>query len=307
MSDLLTHVAALVIGVFITTVFFLSSRNKKDCNEYSSIFGTASLFTLTSLLAKSRPLILKKRGSGHTNHSNHSTIAIGDKSDDHRFCCTKDNTGSLSKWSKSKLTTGTKSDSNSLFRHDCVAHLETNLDDLTGESIAFALETLLDNGALDAWVTPIVMKKGRPAYTLHCLCKDNNDECYQNEEEIGDYDHNETNCGNKINELLGLIFIHTRTLGIRIYRNIPRAKLDRSVTSVQTSYIKTSRNGFVDVKVSKFKNGTIVQKKAEFDHCKSISMDASNWKRRVNVNGAPTVTLSLVAEEAIKAYDQIER
>ena len=48
--------------------------------------------------------------------------------------------------------------------------LETNVDDATGEVIAHAVGALLAAGAHDAWVTPIVMKKGRPAHTVHALC-----------------------------------------------------------------------------------------------------------------------------------------
>jgi uncharacterized protein (TIGR00299 family) protein len=51
-----------------------------------------------------------------------------------------------------------------------VVHLETNVDDATGETIAHTIRALLDAGAHDAWVTPIVMKKGRPAYTVSALC-----------------------------------------------------------------------------------------------------------------------------------------
>ncbi len=47
--------------------------------------------------------------------------------------------------------------------------LETNVDDATGETIAHALSVLLDQGALDAWVTPVVMKKGRPGHVLSVL------------------------------------------------------------------------------------------------------------------------------------------
>ncbi len=51
-----------------------------------------------------------------------------------------------------------------------VVHLETNVDDATGETLAHTINALLEAGAHDAWVTPIVMKKGRPAYTLSAVC-----------------------------------------------------------------------------------------------------------------------------------------
>lgn len=48
--------------------------------------------------------------------------------------------------------------------------LEANVDDATGEVLAYTVTALLEAGAYDAWVTPIVMKKGRPAHTVHALC-----------------------------------------------------------------------------------------------------------------------------------------
>lgn len=47
--------------------------------------------------------------------------------------------------------------------------LETNVDDVTPETLAHAVERLLVAGAHDAWVTPVVMKKGRPAHVLSVL------------------------------------------------------------------------------------------------------------------------------------------
>lgn len=53
------------------------------------------------------------------------------------------------------------------------AHLvEANVDDVTGEVLAHAIARLIAAGAHDAWATPIVMKKGRPAHTVHALCDD---------------------------------------------------------------------------------------------------------------------------------------
>jgi pyridinium-3,5-bisthiocarboxylic acid mononucleotide nickel chelatase len=51
-----------------------------------------------------------------------------------------------------------------------VQSYEVNVDDVTGEVIAHTIAALLAAGAHDAWATPIVMKKGRPAYTVHALC-----------------------------------------------------------------------------------------------------------------------------------------
>src|SRR4051812_21160784 len=50
-----------------------------------------------------------------------------------------------------------------------VVLLEVNVDDATGETLAHAIAVLLETGAHDAWVTPIVMKKGRPAHTVSAL------------------------------------------------------------------------------------------------------------------------------------------
>ena len=47
--------------------------------------------------------------------------------------------------------------------------LETNLDDVTGEQLGYAIAASLDAGAFDAWVSPVTMKKGRPGNVLHVL------------------------------------------------------------------------------------------------------------------------------------------
>jgi len=55
-------------------------------------------------------------------------------------------------------------------RLEPVGRLECNVDDLSGEQLAAAISGLMAAGALDAWVTPTVMKKGRPAHSLEVLC-----------------------------------------------------------------------------------------------------------------------------------------
>jgi uncharacterized protein (TIGR00299 family) protein len=49
--------------------------------------------------------------------------------------------------------------------------LETNVDDVSPETVAYVLDLLLARGADDAWATPVVMKKGRPAQVLSVLCR----------------------------------------------------------------------------------------------------------------------------------------
>jgi uncharacterized protein (TIGR00299 family) protein len=51
-----------------------------------------------------------------------------------------------------------------------VALLQANVDDATGEQLAHAVDVLLDAGAHDVWLTPVIMKKGRPASVVSVLC-----------------------------------------------------------------------------------------------------------------------------------------
>ena len=158
---------------------------------------------------------------------------------------------------------GTKWSINSL------AHLKANLDDTTAEALAFAIQLFLDNGAADAWVTPIVMKKGRAAHTLHCLCASNDE---------------------MVHQLLALMFRHTTTLGVRIQRNIERAALKRSFLSVKTPYAETK----VNVKIG-YLGDEVVSVKPEFDHCKAIAL-------------ASGVALKQITDYATHdAYEQLNR
>lgn len=55
--------------------------------------------------------------------------------------------------------------------NDAVAELFCNLDDMTGEAVAYACSVLMENGALDVYTEPIYMKKGRPAVKLCVICR----------------------------------------------------------------------------------------------------------------------------------------
>jgi uncharacterized protein (TIGR00299 family) protein len=87
--------------------------------------------------------------------------------------------------------------------------LETNLDDLNPELIPYVIESLLNAGARDAWTTPIVMKKGRPAVTLSVLCATAHKE-----------------------RMVDILFKETTTLGVRV-QSMTRDVLARDLLEVE--------------------------------------------------------------------------
>ena len=100
--------------------------------------------------------------------------------------------------------------------------LETNVDDLDPRVWPYAIDRLLAAGASDAWLTPIVMKKGRPAHTLSVLCP-----------------------SQRAADLRAVIFRETSTIGIRESAVTKKHSLARSESLVhvggQPIRIKTAR------------------------------------------------------------------
>lgn len=97
---------------------------------------------------------------------------------------------------------------------DDIIVMETNIDDCSGEILAYTLEQLFKNKALDAFFTPIYMKKNRPAYRLTVVCKEEDLQVMQT-----------------------IIFKQTTTIGIR-YRHEQRAVLERQIKEADTPYGK---------------------------------------------------------------------
>jgi uncharacterized protein (TIGR00299 family) protein len=95
---------------------------------------------------------------------------------------------------------------------DRVWVLETNLDDLPGEVVGYTTAQLMAAGALDAFVTPIQMKKNRPGVMITVLC---------DEPRMGDLEE--------------ILFRETTTLGIRRYP-VSRHKLKRQAAEVETPF-----------------------------------------------------------------------
>ncbi|MBC8611523.1 nickel pincer cofactor biosynthesis protein LarC [Massilimaliae timonensis] len=93
-----------------------------------------------------------------------------------------------------------------------VLQMETNIDDQTGETLAFACDLLREEGALDVWTEPIFMKKGRAAYKLCVLSEPAKEE-----------------------KLLRIIFAHTTSIGVR-KSILQRSIMHREVLPVQTRF-----------------------------------------------------------------------
>lgn len=120
--------------------------------------------------------------------------------------------------------------------------LECNIDDMNPEIYGYVMEKLLKNGAMDVYMTPIIMKKGRPAITLSVLCDESTEE-----------------------KLQDILLIETTTIGVRKYR-VKKTMLKRETVKINTIY------GDVNAKIS-YINGEAVKFKPEYEDCKKIAED----------------------------------
>ena len=118
--------------------------------------------------------------------------------------------------------------------------IECNIDDMNSEIYDFLMGRLLENGALDVYFTPIIMKKSRPAIKISILC-------------ICD----------KMKQLQEILFLETTTFGVRSYE-VEKNMLKRSFTKVNTIY------GSLTVKVGYYE-GKKIKSKPEFDECRKIA------------------------------------
>ena len=120
-----------------------------------------------------------------------------------------------------------------------IVSLETNIDDLSGETLGYLMERLFAAGALDVFYTPIQMKKNRPAILVRVLCA-------LPDEQI----------------CTGILFAETTTLGVRRAR-CTRTTLPRSFRTVETPY------GPVRVKLSRW--GEIERAEPEYEDCRALA------------------------------------
>lgn len=119
--------------------------------------------------------------------------------------------------------------------------LECNIDDMNSEIYEYVINKLLHEGAADVYITPIIMKKTRPAVKLTVLCE------------------------NKLEDIMKeTIFRETTTLGIRKYC-VEKSMLNRKIEKVRTEY------GEISVKKSYLK-GQVLNSKPEYEECKKAAL-----------------------------------
>jgi uncharacterized protein (TIGR00299 family) protein len=123
---------------------------------------------------------------------------------------------------------------------DEVLLLETNIDDMNPEFFGHVSERLLTQGALDVFMTPIYMKKNRPATLLSVLT-----------------------VKEKLDGILSTVFSETTTLGVRIH------SVDRKVLARETISVKTTL-GDVRVKVGRI-GGEVKTMAPEYEDCREIA------------------------------------
>lgn len=141
-----------------------------------------------------------------------------------------------------RLCIGTKEEEIAGYEEDWVTVLEANIDDMNPQWFENLVEKLIGAGALDVYLTPIQMKKGRPGVKLGVIL----------EEE-------------RIRQALDIIFSESTTIGVRAYR-VRRWKLGREEMPVLTPF------GEVRVKVAK-KGEQILNLAPEYDDCRKIARE----------------------------------
>ena len=126
------------------------------------------------------------------------------------------------------------------YEEDVVSLIQTNIDDMNPEFYEHIADRLFHQGALDVFLTPIQMKRTRPATMLSVITDEE-----------------------KTEKMLELIFDETTTLGVRISK-MKRRKLNREGRKVATKY------GKIEVKIGKL-NGMVKNISPSYEECRKIA------------------------------------
>ncbi|HTG00356.1 MAG TPA: nickel pincer cofactor biosynthesis protein LarC [Nitrospirota bacterium] len=130
------------------------------------------------------------------------------------------------------------------FDEDASVVIETNIDDMNPQVYGHLMEKLMARGAQDVYLTPIIMKKGRPAVLLSVLAEHAT-----------------------VDALLAVLFRETTSIGVRL-RETGRKKLPREIVPVETAY------GSARVKVSR-QGEEILTITPEYEDCRRLAEERS--------------------------------
>ena len=133
---------------------------------------------------------------------------------------------------------------------ETIVQVETTVDDMSPQLYEPLLERLLEAGALDVWLTPVIMKRSRPGVVLTALCEPG-----------------------RVADLSRLLFEESSTIGVR-WTAYQRSRLEREMVRLDTAY------GSVTFKVSRLE-GRVVTVTPEFEEVRRIARDRSLPVREV--------------------------
>jgi uncharacterized protein (TIGR00299 family) protein len=133
---------------------------------------------------------------------------------------------------------------------ETIIQVETTVDDMSPQLYEPLLERLLESGALDAWLTPVIMKRSRPGVVLTALCEPG-----------------------RVADLSRLLFEESSTIGVR-WTAYQRTRLDREMVRLDTAH------GPVTFKVSRL-DGRVITVTPEFEEIRRIARDRGLAVREV--------------------------
>jgi hypothetical protein len=133
---------------------------------------------------------------------------------------------------------------------ETIVQVETTVDDMSPQLYEPLLERLLESGALDAWLTPVIMKRSRPGVVLTALCEPG-----------------------RVADLSRLLFEESSTIGVR-WTAYQRARLDREMVRLETAH------GPVTFKVSRL-DRRVITVTPEFEEIRRIARDRGLAVREV--------------------------
>lgn len=131
------------------------------------------------------------------------------------------------------------------FLNDSVIVIEANIDDMNPEFYEYIFPLLFSSGAVDVYLTNVIMKKGRPGQVLTCLAPEN-----------------------KVKALVQILLNETTTLGVRTFE-CQRHKLVRETVMVETQY------GRVAVKLGRHPDTLeLLNAAPEWEDCKEKAVNS---------------------------------